>query len=49
MTVEREDAIAAIAEILHRYEHPAYDTVAYCVFCHALAVQTIEALPEEGS
>ena len=32
----REDAIAAIAEILHSYDHPAYDTVAYCVFCHEI-------------
>lgn len=38
----REDAIAAIAEILHRYDHPAYDTVAYCTFCHAGAVQALE-------
>ena len=44
----REDAIAAIAEILHSYDHPAYNTVAYCVFCHALAVRAVEMLPEEG-
>lgn len=45
----REDAIAAIAEILHRYDHPAYDTVAYCVFCDAIARKVIDELPEEGS
>jgi len=37
----REDAIAAIAEILHRYDHPAYDTVAYCTFCYAAAHEFI--------
>lgn len=45
----RQDAIDKIATILHRYDHPTYDTVAYCVFCHALAVQVVNQLPEEDA
>lgn len=43
----REEAIAAIATALHSYDHPAYDTVSYCAFCHAIAVQMMEQLPDE--
>jgi hypothetical protein len=40
--MSRKYAIAEIATILHRYDHPAYDTVAYCTFCHAAAEQALE-------
>jgi hypothetical protein len=39
---ERQDTVDQIATILHSYDHPAYDTVAYCTFCHAAAVQAME-------
>jgi hypothetical protein len=42
-----QDAIDQIASIIHCYDHPSYDTVAYCVFCHAIAVQVVEALDRE--
>ena len=43
----RQDAIDQIATILHRYDPPAYDTVAYCTFCHAAAEQALAIV--EGS
>jgi hypothetical protein len=47
--MKREDAIAAIAEILHSYDHSQYDTVAYCVFCDAMARKVIDELPEDAA
>lgn len=43
----REEAIAEIAEILHRYDHSVYDTVAYCVFCQAIAERAVAQLSDE--